>query len=325
MSHQSIAVIIPCYKVQKQIASVLESIGGEVTSIYVVDDQCPENTGEFVKKTIQDPRVKVLFHQKNQGVGGAVMSGYRKALEDQNKILVKIDGDGQMDPCLINQFIRPLLDGKADYAKGNRFYYLDGLSRMPKLRLFGNAVLSFITKLSSGYWSMFDPTNGYTAIHSEVARLMDFGKVSQRYFFESDMLFRLSLLKAVVVDIPMRAVYEDEPTSLQPIKVAPEFLWKNIKNFLKRIFYNYYLRDMSLASIELPVGVLLVLFSAIFGGYHWFISYSTGEVSTPGTIMLAALPLLIGTQFVLSFFSYDIAHQPKVPIHPLLSRENKDD
>lgn len=322
---KSVAVIIPCYKVQEQIGSVLSRIGKEVNAIYVVDDKCPQGTGKFVEDNCKDQRVKVIYHSKNLGVGGAVMTGYRQAIKDNFDILVKIDGDGQMDPSLIKQFIRPLLEEKADYTKGNRFYYLDGLSRMPKIRLFGNAILSFITKLSSGYWSMFDPTNGYTAIHSEVARFMDFGKVSQRYFFESDMLFRLSLLKAVVVDIPMRAVYEDEPTSLQPVKVIPEFLRKNIKNFLKRIFYNYYLRDMSLASIELPLGIILVLFSAIFGGYHWFLSYTTGEVSSPGTIMLAAIPLLIGVQFVLSFFSYDIAHQPQVPIHPLLSRENKDD
>lgn len=124
-------------------------------------------SGEYVKAHCTDPRVTVVKHEKNKGVGGAVMTGYRAAIADGAKVIVKIDGDGQMDPSLLREFVMPILGGEADYTKGNRFYDLSNISRMPAMRLFGNAGLSFLAKLSTGYWNIFDPTNGYTAIHAD--------------------------------------------------------------------------------------------------------------------------------------------------------------
>ena len=186
---------------------------------------------------------------------------------------------------------------------------------MPRIRIFGNAILSLLTKLSSGYWNLFDPTNGYTAIHADVCRRLPFHKISQRYFFETDMLFRLNTLRAVVVDIPMDARYEDESSSLKISEIVGEFLGKHIKNFFKRIFYNYYLRDLSLASIELLLGILLAAFGAIYGGYHWITSADAGSVTPAGTVMLAAMPLLVGIQLILQFIGYDIASVPKRALH----------
>ena len=311
-----IAVIIPSYKVREHILAVIESIGPEIKKIYVVEDCCPDQSANHVETHCKDTRVVVIRHAENQGVGGAVMTGYRAAIADGMDIFVKIDGDGQMDTDLILDFIDPIAKGEADYTKGNRFFDLEKIRSMPTMRLFGNAALSLMCKLSSGYWNLFDPTNGFTAIHANVARRLPFEKISHRYFFETDMLFRLNTLRAVVVDVPMDARYGDEVSNLKISKIVGEFLVKHIRNFFKRIFYNYFLRDMSLASIELPLGLLLFSFGLFFGGFHWMESSQAG-VSTPaGTVMLAAMPALMGLQLILAFVSYDIAALPRRPIHP---------
>ena len=314
----SIAVVIPCYKVTAHIEQVINSIGTEVSRIYVVDDACPQESGKYVIKTVTDPRVRVLFNPVNQGVGGAVMRGYQEAIDEGFDIIVKIDGDGQMNPRLLPLFVEPILRGDADYTKGNRFFDLEEIHQMPLIRIFGNSCLSFFTKISSGYWGVFDPTNGYTAINTRVASHLPFRKISTRYFFETDILFRLNTLRAVVKDIPMDASYGDEKSNLKITKILPEFLAKHIINTGKRIFYNYYLRDMSLASIELPVGVLLSLFGIFYGAEHWMNALQTGVPATAGTVMFAALPLIIGIQLLLSFLGFDIASTPTQVLHHTL-------
>jgi dolichol-phosphate mannosyltransferase len=313
-----VAVVIPSYRVVKYVLGVISQIGPEVWRIYVVDDKCPDGSGDYVEANCKDPRVVVLRHEINQGVGGAVMTGYRAAIEDGADIIVKVDGDGQMDASLIPNFIVPILAGEADYTKGNRFFDLEEIRAMPRMRIFGNAVLSFMTKLSSGYWDLFDPTNGYTAIHADVARHLPFKKISSRYFFETDMLFRLNTLRSVVVDVPMDANYGDEISNMKISKIVGEFLFKHIRNFVKRIFYNYYLRDVSLASIELPLGVLLFVFGASFGGWNWLFASREGFTTPAGTVMLSALPVLMGLQLVLAFLAYDIASVPRRPRHQRL-------
>ncbi|WP_028101451.1 glycosyltransferase family 2 protein [Pseudoduganella violaceinigra] len=313
--NSDIAVVIPTFKARNHILGVVAAIGPEVKRIYVVDDCCPDQSGAYVEQHCQDPRVTVVRHAENQGVGGAVMTGYKAAIDDGMGIMVKIDSDGQMDPALIPDFVAPIVNGEADYTKGNRFFDLEKVRAMPKLRLFGNAVLSLMCKLSSGYWNLFDPTNGYTAIHANVARHLPFHKISRRYFFETDILFRLNTLRAVAIDVPMEAVYGDEVSNLKISKIIGEFLAKHIRNFSKRIFYNYYLRDMSLASIELPFGLGLLGFGMVYGIYHWAHSAQTGLPTPAGTVMLAALPALMGLQLILAFISYDIASVPRRRIH----------
>lgn len=317
ISRHKIAVVIPSYKVRNQIISVIRQVGSGVSRIYVVDDCCPDGSGSYVERNCKDPRVVVIRHLVNQGVGGAVITGYKAAIEDGMDIIVKVDGDGQMDPSLIPDFVYPILAGQADYTKGNRFFDLEEIRAMPKERLFGNAILSFITKISSGYWNIFDPTNGYTAIHRDVVHYLPFEKISQRYFFESDILFRLNILRAVVVDIPMDAKYGSEVSSLKISNIVGEFVYKHFRNFGKRIFYSYYLRDMSLASIELPSGLALLLFGIGFGIHHWVRSLHDGVVTPVGTVMIAILPILMGFQLLLAFLSYDISNVPSRPFHRL--------
>lgn len=310
-----IAVVIPCYKARKHVLDVIKKIGDEVWRIYVVDDCCPEGSGNHVKESVTDPRVRVVFNADNLGVGGAVMAGYGAAIADGAEVIVKIDGDGQMNPGIIPRFVAPILKGQADYTKGNRFYDLKHISQMPTARLFGNAVLSFMTKLSTGYWNIFDPANGYTAIHAKVAASMPMDRISRRYFFETDMLFRLNTMRAVVVDIPMGAVYGDERSHLKILKILGEFLIKHARNLMKRIFYNYFLRDMTLASVELVVGGGLFLFGLVFGSVHWIKAVKIGAATPLGTIMIAAMSLLVGLQLILAFLGFDISNVPKRPIH----------
>jgi glycosyltransferase involved in cell wall biosynthesis len=320
----AVAVVIPSYRVKAHILGVIANIGPEVQRIYVVDDTCPDGSGDWVEQHCNDARVTVIRHEKNQGVGGAVMTGYRAAIADDMTVIVKVDGDGQMDPKLIPSFVHPILAGEADYTKGNRFFDLEQIGTMPPMRLFGNAVLSFMTKLSSGYWDLFDPTNGFTAIHAEVARRLPFAKISQRYFFETDVLFRLNTLRAVVVDVPMDASYGDEVSNLKISKVVTEFLVKHIRNFSKRIFYNYYLRNMSVASIELPLGMLMLALGAGYGLWHWILSARAGVATAPGTVMLAALPVLMGVQLILAFLSHDVQSVPARALHLKFLRRHSD-
>ena len=314
----SIAVVIPCYRVRDAILDVLAGIGPECERIYVVDDACPEGTGKHVEQHCGDPRVKVLFHAENRGVGGATLTGYRRAIEDRADVLVKLDGDGQMDPSQIPRLTRPILEGEADYTKGNRFYDLDAVRRMPRARLVGNAALSFVAKLSSGYWNVFDPTNGFTALHARVARALPLHKVSAGFFFESDMLFRLGTLRAVVREIPMEARYGDEHSNLRIGRVLWEFPLRHAVNTGKRIAYGYFLRNFSLASVELVAGLLLAAFGTWVGARAWLESIEVGVPATSGTVMLAALPIVLGAQLVLAFVGHDVQDVPRDPIHPQL-------
>lgn len=308
-----IAVVIPAYKVSKHILSVISGLNAGVELIYVIDDACPENSGELVAKSVADARVKVITHEKNQGVGGAMVTGYKAALDDEATIIIKVDGDGQMDPKDIPTLVRPILEGRADYAKGNRFDSFEDLQQMPKLRILGNAALSLMSKVSTGYWNITDPTNGFTAIHATVLKRIDLDKLQKRFFFESDLLFRLSLLRAVVKDVALPARYGDEVSNLRIWKVIREFPARHFVNHLKRIFYLYYLREWSVASIELPSGLLLCAGGLSFGASKWIESMSTGLPTNAGSVMISAVSLILGFQLLLAFISYDVSSEPKSP------------
>ena len=309
-----IAVVIPAFKVKRHIEDVINSIGENVELIIVVDDACPENSGDHVLSVSKRTNVKVLKHETNRGVGAAMKTGYRYALEKEIDIVIKMDGDGQMDAAKINNLIKPLLLRIADYSKGNRFYYTDQIRLMPKNRVLGNIVLSFFSKLSSGYWNIFDPNNGFTAINSSVLERINLDKVSDRYFFESDMLFHLNLARAVIVDVPIPPIYGDEKSNLSIRKTLIEFPIKHLKNFLKRIFYSYILRDFTFATLALFSGVFLSLVGTFLGVYNFFHSHSMSQATPTGTLVLILMTSLSGLQLLLSFLSYDIQSTPNVPL-----------
>lgn len=313
-----IAVVIPCYRVTNSILDVIKKIGPECKRIYIVDDGCPDGSGNFVKKNCHDTRICILINNNNEGVGGAVLRGYLKAVEEGALVVVKLDGDGQMDPALIPLFTAPILAGEADYVKGNRFYNPEDVQNMPLVRVLGNAILSFFTKLSSGYWTIFDPTNGYTAIHAAMILTMPLHKIRKNYFFESDILFRLNTLRARVIDVPMQSVYGDEVSHLKIRQVIPVFLSAHLNNFSKRIFYNYFLRDFSVASIEMIIGALMLLFGLVFGAAQWFLHSHSGAYASTGTVMLSALPILTGMQLLISVINFDVTNVPDRAVHKQL-------
>lgn len=309
-----IVVVIPCYRVRAPVLAVIAAIPDFVDRIVVVDDACPEQSGTWVQAESSDPRVQVLFHTRNCGVGAAVVTGYREALAMNASIVIKMDGDGQMDADSLPALLLPLLRGEADYAKGNRFFDVDVVARMPVRRLIGNAVLSFLNKASSGYWATFDPTNGYTAIEAGALRRLPLDKLSPRYFFETDLLFRLNTIGAVVEDVPMDARYGEEPSSLRIFQVIGPFLAGHARNFSKRIFYNYFLRDFSVASLQLVIGTALLVFGTLHGGHHWWQSLQTGVSNPVGTVMISVLSILAALQLLLAFLAYDMASSPRRPL-----------
>lgn len=316
-AHPRIAVVIPCYRVRDTVLDVIARIPSSVELIVCVDDKCPDGSGDFVKEECRDPRLVIVRNPHNRGVGGAVIAGYRAALARNMEIVVKIDGDGQMDPTLLPSLIEPLVHGIADYTKGNRFFWPESTQSMPVVRLIGNAALSFLTKASSGYWRIMDPTNGYTAIHSAALKALSLDKIAERYFFESDMLFRLYTVRAVVLDVPMNALYGKEKSSLSVARVLLPFLLLNLRNIMKRFYYSYILRDFNIASVMVLLGFPLMAFGASFGLREWMQSNALGTTASAGTVMVAALPIIVGLQLVLTAMSFDLTNAPQVPLQRL--------
>lgn len=306
-----IFVVIPAFKVTSHILKVIEKIGPEVTKILVIDDFCPDDSGGLVSDSCNDVRVEVLKHSSNQGVGGAMITGYKAALDEGAEIVVKIDGDGQMDPKEIRRLVAPIILNQADYTKGNRFYNIETLGSMPKHRILGNAVLSFFSKISTGYWNIFDPNNGYTAIRSETLKHLPLNKVEKRFFFETDLLFHLNLLRAVVCDVPIDAIYGTEKSNLSAAKSVIEFFLKHIRNFIKRVFYNYFLREFSLASVNLIIGFFLLVFGVFYGSINWIHSMKTSIPSPESALILVTLCVIVGIQLLLNFLAYDMQNEPK--------------
>ncbi|MEQ8789576.1 MAG: glycosyltransferase [Pirellulaceae bacterium] len=318
------AVVIPCYRVTRQISDVLGEIPECVTWIFCVDDCCPDGSSEVIEAVAkEDCRIRLLRNEENQGVGGAVLAGYAAAVAAGADIIVKLDGDGQMDPRRIAHLIAPIVEGQADYVKGNRFFHPEDARGMPLVRLIGNAGLSFITKMSTGYWDLFDPTNGYTAICATVAAALPSHKIARRYFFETDVLFRLGLLRAVVVDQPMPCRYEDEESNLNVWRALVEFPWLHACNTLKRIYYNYFLRNFSIASLNLILGMLLIVSGATIGVVQWRLHSLASEYASAGTVMLAAMPILLGVQLLMNFLAHDMAGTPRAPISRRLPRSGR--
>jgi glycosyltransferase involved in cell wall biosynthesis len=321
--NDKIAVVLPCYRSKTYVLDVIGRIGPEVFLIVAIDDACPDATGDFIAASCTDPRVEVVRNEVNLGVGGAVIHGYRIALERGADIIVKIDSDGQMDPVLLPQIIHPIQERLADYAKGNRFFNIEDLRDMPAIRVFGNAAVSFLAKLSTGYWNIFDPTNGYTAIHRAALEMLPLHKLDRGFFFESDVLFRLSIACAVVADVPIRASYAGEKSNLRIGRIVLPFLFKHLRNFLKRLFYRYYLRDVNIGSLELLIGLPLLLFGSVFGVRQWITAAYAGATASAGTVMLAGLPILVGVQLVLGFFAFDVMAVPKIPLQVILGSRSR--
>lgn len=310
-----IAAVIPCFRVEREIQSVLQKVPAYIKHIIVVDDASPDSTADLVTASAkQDERVLLIRHPSNRGVGGAMLTGYRKALELGAQLVVKIDGDGQMDMERLPELLKPLLAGRADYSKGNRFRDFKSLQKMPLIRRVGNMGLGFLSKAATGYWNMFDPTNGFIAIRSEVLAQLPLDRVDQTYYFETSMLANLYLIGAVVKDVPMPARYQGEISNLLIQRVLFEFPPKLIATFIRRQVLKNFIYDFSMASIYLLTGLPLLIFGLTFGIYKWIHYASLGIPAPTGTVMLPTLSVLLGIQFLLSAIEIDLRSVPKEPL-----------
>lgn len=310
MGDAATAVVIPAYRVATHIRDVVARIPPYVSHIVVVNDRSPDNLDE-VLEGIDDARLVVVRHDVNRGVGGAMKSGFLRAIELGAAIVVKIDGDGQMDPALIPQFVEPLLTGEADFTKGNRFDDLDFIGDMPLVRRLGNLALSFLVKLAAGYWGLFDPTNGYLALRTDVLRRIDFKRLEERYFFEISLLCEAYFTRAVLRDIPMKPVYAGEPSSLSPLGSIGSFAPRLVKRFFYRVFMKYFMRDFSVVSIFLLGGAPALLFGIAWSAHHWLRSLQTGVVATTGTVVIGLLGIVLGFQLLLQAVVLDVSNEPK--------------
>jgi dolichol-phosphate mannosyltransferase len=310
-----IAAVVPAYRVEGKIADVLRGIPPYIHQVVVVDDASPDSTSDVVTALAKhDRRLILLRHDHNQGVGGAMITGFRKALEMGAQIVVKVDGDGQMDVSHLPELIVPLIEGKADYTKGNRFRDFIALQKMPFIRRLGNMGLGFLAKAATGYWNVFDPTNGFLAIRAEVLAQLPLERIDHSYYFETSMLANLYLLGTAVRDVPMPARYQGEASSLIIQRVLFEFSFKLFTTFLRRILLKNFIYDFSMETIYLVTGIPLLLFGLIFGMVKW-IHYASLNVAAPtGTVMLPTLTVLLGIQLLLSFIETDLRSVPKEPL-----------
>ena len=306
-----IAAVVPAYNEQRMISTVITTMPDFVDHIVIVDDCSPDETSAVVIANA-DARVTLVRHEVNQGVGGAIITGHKAALEMGADVNVIMAGDAQMDPEYLPQLLEHVTAGGFGFSKANRFFSPESFSGMPRHRVFGNIVLSFMTKLASGYWNLFDPQNGYTAIRTDVLRRLPLDNVAKRYSFENDLLIHLNILQVPAVDVPIPAIYGDEISSIRLSKVVPELMSMLTRGFWRRIWYRYVLWSFSPIALLLIMGIVLFAFGAAVAIWVCF-QVASSVVATAATVMLAALPLMIGTQLLISALQLDIQASPSEP------------
>jgi glycosyltransferase involved in cell wall biosynthesis len=319
--NERIAVVVPAYKEQAHIASVILTMPAFVDHIIIVDDCSPDDTSR-VALEVGDPRVVVIRHEVNLGVGGAIITGHRAAFELNADVNVIMAGDAQMDPDYLPSLLDPVTAGGFGFSKANRFFAPESFHGMPKHRVIGNIILSFMTKLASGYWHLFDPQNGYTATRTEVLKRVPLDSVSQRYSFENDLLIHLNILQTPAIDVPIPAVYANEVSSIKLGKVVPELLHLLFTGFWRRIWYRYVLWSFSPIALLLIFG--LILFMGGLGIAVWVcFQVASSVVATAATVMLAALPLITGSQMLISALQLDIQSSPSTPYPRSIDQQQK--
>jgi len=319
-----IAAVIPAYNVANELGGVLRSLPATFTNVIVVNDGSSDQTGAIADRYAElDRRITVAHHPRNAGVGAAMVTGFRLALEAGADIVVKIDGDGQMPLWLVPQLVDPLIAGEADYTKGNRFRDFQAIRQMPVIRRIGNVALSFLAKAATGYWRTFDPTNGFVAIRADVLSLLPLQKIDRTYFFETSMLSHLYVVSAVVHDVPMPARYAGEVSSLSIPRVMRQFPLRLLWSLVRRIVLKNFVYDFNMESIDLAFGIPLLLTGIAFGAWKWFWYVEHARAAPAGTVVLAALMIMLGAQLLLSAAHLDLEAVPREPVNrgPIAAEE----
>ncbi|MGG7509604.1 glycosyltransferase family 2 protein [Plantibacter sp. YIM 135249] len=307
----TIAAVVPAYREERMISTVIDTMPDFIDHIVIVDDCSPDGTSQVVEGS-SDPRVVLIRHEVNQGVGGAIITGHKRAMELGADVNVIMAGDAQMDPDYLPSLLNKVTAEGYGFAKANRFFSPESFAGMPGYRVFGNIVLSFLTKLASGYWHLFDPQNGYTAVRTSVLERLPLHRVSRRYSFENDLLIHLNILQVPAIDVPIPAVYGNEVSSIRLSRVIPELLNLLTRGFWRRIWYRYVLWSFSPIALLLSLGIVLFAFGLGVAVWVCF-QVAASVVATAATVMLAALPLMIGTQMLISALQLDIQASPQTP------------
>lgn len=307
-----IAAVVPAFREERQIATVITTMPDFVDHIVIVDDHSPDGTSAAAA-AVGDPRVTLVRHEVNTGVGGAIITGHRTAMGLGADIDVIMAGDAQMDPQYLPDLLDPLVEEGYGFAKANRFFSVGSFDGMPRYRVFGNVVLSFFTKLASGYWHIFDPQNGYTAIRREVLQRLPLDRIAQRYSFENDLLIHLNIVRTPALDVPIPAVYGDEVSSIRLGKVVPELLDLLLKGFWKRVWYKYVLWSFSPIALMLFSGLFLLVLGTLVG--VWVVANTLGPpIASTGSVILSVGPTLLGLQLLLFALLLDIQESPDTPL-----------
>jgi glycosyltransferase involved in cell wall biosynthesis len=307
--YHSVAVVIPSFRVERWITKVVTNLPDFIDHIIVVDDCSPDDTAQIVKD-LKHPKVRLVSHQKQLGVGGAMKTGFKEAIQLDCDLIVKMDGDNQMDPAHLVSLLYPLVKQECDFTKGNRFGLLANVDNMPLIRRIGSLVLTMINKFVSGYWHIVDPQNGYFAIRGETLKKIKLEWLDNFYFFENSMLLNLNIIEARVSDVLIPSRYEDEESSMSILTIIRRFPLKLVKGLLFRLFYRYFYLDFSPVFLFFVIGISLLTGGGIWGLYAWYQAIVYKIDTELGTFALGIIPIMMGFQFLLNALNIDIQNSP---------------
>ncbi|PIP30780.1 glycosyl transferase, partial [bacterium (Candidatus Howlettbacteria) CG23_combo_of_CG06-09_8_20_14_all_37_9] len=281
--NNKIVAVIPAYNEEKLIGKVIQKMPAFIDNMIIINDGSHDKTEDAIIKT-GDNRVIYIKNENNIGVGGSVCKGAEKAKKIKADIIVTMAGDDQCDPKYLPKLLDPIIEDKCDFTKGNRFFSRDSLHGMPFHRIFGSIVLSFMNKIASGYWSIFDPQNGYSAQSFRAFEKIDFNRITKRFAYENDLLINLNIIDARVKDIPIPALYGEEASSMKIWKIVPSFSWFLFKGFFRRIFRKYVIRGFHPIFLFFFFGTIFTSWGLIFGLVSWKHSHFSGVITNTGTV-----------------------------------------
>lgn len=305
----SISVVVPAHNEEALIAKTVKSMPELVDYVIVVDDASTDATSEEAVAT-SDPRLELIRHARNKGVGGAILTGHRRAIDIGSDVSVVMAGDAQMDPDSLPDLLDPICEDGYDFTKADRFFGFDSFRGMPSYRILGNVVVGFLAKASTGYWNLFDPLNGYTATKTSILQKMPLDRIRADYAFECDILVYLNTLRARAKDVPIPAVYGDERSGIRLFREARKLLWSLFKGFWRRMVWKYVLWSFSPVAIFLFAGLALVGWGILFGA--WIVLQTLGDpAASTATVLMCVGPLLVGINLLIVATVLDILDSPR--------------
>jgi glycosyltransferase involved in cell wall biosynthesis len=300
-----VAVVVPAYDEERLVAETLRGIPDFVDRVYVVDDASRDGTAEQAG-SVDDPRVELIRHERNRGVGAAIVTGYLRALDEEIDVTCVMAADNQMDPSELRGLAEPVARGEVEYAKANRLFSGEAWTVIPRTRYLGNAVLSLLTKIASGYWHVADSQAGYSAISLGALRRLGLDRLYPRYGFPNDLLVHLNVQNARVRDVPSRPVYDvGERSGIRLRSVVPRISWLLFKAFWWRMGHKYVIRDFHPLVFFYAFGVLMTLAGLVLGVLEVVLRILGNEITTP-TIVLVALLFIAGLQLTLFAMWFDM-------------------